>query len=199
LPDEAKKELPSNFQVQAVAFEPVFDGVFQLGKSKLDPARRELCIELEDHVGGGRVNVGDRFGCDDDPTRSGRGQVDCVDHASAEGVCVREKKRGIPADQQEARNLPRIRVARDVVVPLHAIGATQYGVVRAPGTPNEVENRNTDGERDALDDAQGRDAQEGHDRQNQVGPSHAMKDHERGEVEDTERRRDDDRSKRSGG
>ena len=75
--------------------------------------------------------------------------VDEIDDALAERVGVREEERRVPAEEQEPGHLLRARIAREVVIALHAVRAAEDGVVRSPRAPDEVEQRHRDGDRDA--------------------------------------------------
>src|SRR4051812_46136313 len=55
---------------QFVALELCAHGILQLGEHKRRPGRVQLFVEVREHVGGCRVDVGDRLGRDDDPARA---------------------------------------------------------------------------------------------------------------------------------
>jgi hypothetical protein len=68
------------------------------------PRRRELLVELLEHVGCGGVDVGDRLGRDDHPTDGKRGLADERHHTLAERVGVGEEERRVPPEEQEPRH-----------------------------------------------------------------------------------------------
>ena len=60
--------LVSNAFDQTEAAQPVLDRVLHLGECKLGVMSFELTVELGEHIGRRRVEVGDRFGGDHDQT-----------------------------------------------------------------------------------------------------------------------------------
>ncbi|MCY1455704.1 hypothetical protein D9M71_728570 [compost metagenome] len=111
-------------------------------------------VQFGEHVGGGHVDAGDRF-CGDHQPAHGRGRCrDGVEHAVAEQFGVGEEQGRIPAKQDQAGGQVCVGVAFDVVVALDPVGAAQYGGVRAPGVPEELDDRDHDGQADAFDRAE---------------------------------------------
>jgi hypothetical protein len=61
-----------------------------------------------------------------------------------EQLGISEKQGRIPAKQDQAGNLLGIRIARDVVVALDALDASQNRGVRPPAIPQEFDDGNDD-------------------------------------------------------
>ena len=116
----------------------------------------------------------------------------------AERVGVGEEERRVPAEEERAPAPASPRgSAYEVVVALHARGTAEDGVVRAPRSPHEVEQRDARRPRRCrAARPSAATAEEGHDRQHEVRATHAVEDDERAEVDDAQRRGDDDCSER---
>ena len=76
----------------------------------------------------------------------------------AEDLGIGEEQGRVPAEEHQARNALRLGMARDVVVALEPVDTAEHGIVGPPGAPDEAEQRQRDGDEDALDHADQRDA-----------------------------------------
>ena len=152
---------------QLVAFELRADRILELRKYQRDAVCIELRIEVLEHVSGGRVDVGNRLGRDDDPAgcRLRGGQVS---NLVAERPNVREEQRSIePEDHQPGHQLG-VRVAGEVVESRQVPNPPEHGLIRPPGAAERVGNRQPDCERDPPEHAEQHDAEQRDDRQHEV-------------------------------
>jgi hypothetical protein len=145
------REKPESLQL-------VLDGILHLGHAQLDASRVQGFVELGQHVGRGHVHAGDGLCRNDQPVHRRRRCSHCVQRPLMEQLGVGEKQGRIPAKQDQPRDESRVRIARDVMVALDALGASQNRGVWAPAIPQEFDDGNRDGEADALDRAQHRHA-----------------------------------------
>ncbi len=106
--DRQEEHVLAQPREDAEALQLVFDGIFHLGHAQFDALGVKLLVELGDHVGGGDVHARDRLGRDHEPADGRRRARDGGEDPVAEELSVGEKERGVPAKQDEARNLPRL-------------------------------------------------------------------------------------------
>ena len=124
------------------------------------PGRAQRLVQLGQHVRGGDVHAGDGLGRDDQPAHRRRRCRHRVQHAVLEQFGVGEEQRRVPAKQDQAGDPAGIGIARDVVVALDAVGAPEHRGVRTPAVPQEFDDGDHDGQADARNRAQHRDAGE---------------------------------------
>src|SRR4029077_19868126 len=153
---------------QAVAFDLAPYRVLELGKYQARVLGVQRLVEFFEHVGGGGVHVGDRLGRDQDPPRRRVGPGHPPDLV-AEGRGVGEEQRAVEPVDHQAGKLPRLWVAVYVVVALEARHPAQFGVVRPPGPPEDIEDRQPYGDGDPGQHAKQDDATERRDRQQAFG------------------------------
>ncbi len=164
-----------------------------LREVELDAGACEVGDRLVERVCGRRVDVRHRLGRDDEPADRGINAADHRPHPVAEEVRVREEQGRVPAVEEEPRHLPRVRVPFDIVVALVIRDASKDRVVRPPGMPDEVEEREAHGDPDPGQDAEDDDAEEAGDRQSELGPAEAEEPTRASEVEQAQGGGDDDR------
>ena len=128
----------------------------------------------------------------------GSAAADPLAHPIPEDIGIGEEERRIESVQDEARDLARIRVVGQVVVALDPVGAAEHRVVRPPRTPDEGEERQRDGEEDALDDADERDTEEAREGEPELGRPDAPQADHRADVDERQPGGDDDRGERGG-
>ena len=141
---------------------------------------------------GRRVDVGDRLGHDEDPGGRRVERLDEIADPVAELVGVGEEQRGRPADDEQPRDLLGVRVAQDVVVAADAGTLAEHRRVRRPGTLEDVDRREGDGDDDPLEDADERHAERAGEGKDEFGPPNVVEPAQLGDVEQADRRRDDD-------
>ena len=141
---------------------------------------------------GRRVDIGDRLGHDEDPGRRRLERLDEIADPVAELVGVGEEQRGGPADDEQPRDLLGIRIAQGVVVPGNAGTLSEHRRVRRPGTFEDVDRRECDGDDDPLQNADERDAERAGQGKDELGLPDAIQPPQLGDVEQADRRRDDD-------
>ena len=111
-------------------------------------------IEVGQNISRCNVHIRYRFSSNDHPFCRGR----CIGHRAknliAEGFRVGEKKRCVPAKEHKARYLFCLRIAGYIVIALQTFHMPEHGIIRAPRAPDKSGECQTDGNEDALDDAQ---------------------------------------------
>ena len=110
--------------------------------------------------------------------------------ALAKNTGASKRKMSTPGD------LPGFGVAGHVVVAVAARDATEGRVVRPPHALQEREQREHDGDHDALQHADDRHAEERGEAEHELGAAHAPQPAHGGEVEERGARDDDDRRQR---
>ena len=113
-------------------------GSFISAKHNSMPAARSVSSSSRQHVGGRDVDARDRLGRDDEPAHRRRRARDGVEHAFVEQLGVGEEQRRIPAEQHEARDQARIRIAGDVVIALARVRRARARRNAAASRPRET-------------------------------------------------------------
>ena len=155
---------------QLVALELDADGVLELGEYEEGPGGIELRVELCERVGRGRVDVGDRFGSDDDPVRPRVAGGEAANLVS-ERPRVCEEQRRVEAKDHETGQLLGLRVQFAVMLSRHPRNATERGLVRPPRPPEHIEDRQRDSNRDPLENSEQRHAQKRRGREEELNAS----------------------------
>ena len=176
----------------------VFDGILHLSHAQLDASRLQGFVELGQHVGGGHIHAGDRFRRDDQPAHRSRRCSHRVQHPVVEQLSVGEKQRRIPAKQDQAGNAARVGIARDVMITLDAVGASQDRAVRTPGIPQEFDDGNHNGQSDTWNRTQRSDPDCADDRQPEFPALDAIDSPQVGDLDQADGRCDHDRSQCAG-
>src|SRR3954466_9123905 len=124
------------------------DRVFELGEDQADAVVLEIVHEPREHVRRGRVPIADGRRGEHDAMRL-RLMPGQLANLAAEGAGVREDEGRVKAVDDDAVGLVGIRVLPDVVVAGYPVDMAQDGLVRPPGTPEDVEDGQRYGDRDA--------------------------------------------------
>src|SRR5450756_3231909 len=98
-----------------------------------------------------------------------------------------------PPRSTQSRSSAASDVYKRQVVALVIRDAAKHRVVRPPGMPDEVEEREAHGDPDPGQDAEDDDAEEADDRQSELGPAEAEEPTRASEVEQAQGGGDDDR------
>ena len=133
-------------------------GSFSSANTRRWPRASSRLVQVDEDVGGGGVHVGDRLGGDHDPVRGRLGAGQPQDLV-AERLGVGEEQRRVEPVDDQAGQLPRVRVGAHVVV----AGAVprpgpSVGPVGPPRTAEDVEDRQPHGDPDAGQHAEQGDA-----------------------------------------
>ena len=119
--ERREEEIVAELGEQAIALEAILHRVFHLGKAQLDAGLLQVVVERRQRLGRRDVDVGHRFGGDDDPLRR-RGRIrNRLQDVLTEDLGIGEEQRRVPAEQHQPRNPPRLRIARDVVIAFQPI------------------------------------------------------------------------------
>ena len=128
---------------QLVALELDPHRVLELGEHERDARVVQLLVEIGEHVGRGGVDVGDRLRGNHDPAR--RVSARARRRIWSRKVRAFAKNSGrVEAEDHEARQLLGVGMEAAVVVAGHPGNAAQRGLVRPPGPPEDVEDRERD-------------------------------------------------------
>jgi len=183
--------LPDPFE-EPVAAEAILDGPLHLGETEIDVHPLELPVQLREHLGRRRVDLGDRLGCHDHDTHGPVGCRESSVDAVAEHLCVCEEERRVEAEEEQPGHLSPLGVTHDVVVPLEAPHPPEDGGVRVPGPLEHREHGEADRDADTGEDAEYDDPEERRHREREVGAMHVEQPTQGGEVDEPRHGRDDD-------
>src|SRR4029450_3008649 len=155
-----KERVFADLRVQPKSLEFVLHRILELGKAQLDSRLTQGLVELLEGFGCGDIDAGDRFRRYDHPVHGSRRFRHRLQNALFEQLRVGEEQGRIPAKEDQTGDLAGVRVARDVVVALDALGAAQDRGVRTPAIPQELDDGDHDREADARDGAENGDPDE---------------------------------------
>ncbi len=151
----------------------------------------ELLIQVDEHVGGGAIHIGDWLCGNEYPSRSRSGQRHLFSNHLAEDVGVGEKEGGVPTQHEQARDLFAIRMAFQIVIAGQLLCFAQDGVMRLPGSFEELKDGEKNGDNDALQDPNQRHAQDADQRQYKLASLLRRQAAQCGYIEEAERSGDD--------
>ena len=104
--------------------------------------------------------LGDGLGRDDDSPHRIRRFCNGLEHPLVKELGVSKEERCVPTKQHEAGNATRIRIALDVVIAPNTIDSPEHRVVWPPAVPQELDDRDDDGDADARNHAENRNTDE---------------------------------------
>ena len=120
------------------------------------------------------------------------GLGDPLPKAIAEDLGIGEEERRVEPVEEEAGDLARVRVEREVVVSLDAVGPSEDRIVWPPRALDELDERQPDGDEDTFDDADEGDTEEGHERKPELRRTDPPQPDHRSDVRERQAGGDDD-------
>ena len=114
----------------------------------------ELAGQVEEHLDAGRVDVRDRLRVEDEPRGLGRRAADRLVHPALHVSRVREEEPVVEPVDDDPRSDLRVRVQRDVPVPLELGHPAEHRVVRPGAAPHRVDDGEPDRDDQRLEHAE---------------------------------------------
>src|SRR5512139_453550 len=198
-PHGGEEGLLAKLRKQPESLQLVLDRVLHLGEAQLDARCVQGMVQFGQHVGGGDVHAGDRFGRHDQPAHRRRRSGHRIERALVEQFGVGEEQRRIPAEQDQAGDQARAGIALDVVVALDALRTSEDGRVRAPAVPQEFDHGDHDRQADAGNRAEHRHADGADDGQPELPALDAQDPAQVGDLDQADGGSDHDGGQRAGG
>ena len=129
--------------------QPVLPRPLHLGEREGDAGGIQLVEQLREHIGGGRVDIGDRFRRHDHPRDRFRGGGEMLPHLTPEERRVREEQRRVEAVEQQARDRRGLRVTIRIVIPLQLVDTTRVASCGRHARRTKSTSESTDRDEDA--------------------------------------------------
>src|SRR6516162_9938047 len=145
------------------ALELVSYGIFELGEAQLDSALVQSLVQFGEGIGSGDIDAGDRLRGDDQPARRDGRFYRRIENTLFEQLGIGKEQGRVPAEEDQAGYLARIRIPRDVVVAPDAFGTPQHRGVGTPAIPQKLDDRDDNRQTYAWDSAKNRDTHQADD------------------------------------